>query len=75
MWMTVVALRRSLADRVAIQAARMLEDTTSLDEQRARAFGLIRDRRECLGPAQIFGARGQCSRARQNDDDQSYFLR
>ena len=49
--MTVVALGRPLSDRVAIQAARMLEDPTRLHEQRAGAFGLISDRRECLGIA------------------------
>src|SRR5438105_15953461 len=51
MRMTIVALRRPLADGMAIQAARMLEDATRLDEQRTGALGLIRDRRECLGSA------------------------
>src|SRR6202140_3243041 len=38
MGMTVVALRRSFADRVAIETARVLKDATGLHEQRARAF-------------------------------------
>src|SRR5205814_398718 len=44
MRMAVVALRRALADRMAIQTARMLENAAGLDEQRPRAFGPIGDR-------------------------------
>jgi len=73
MGMTVVALRRPLADRVAIQAPRMLENSTRLDKQCARAFGLIRNRREGLRPSQIFGAGERSGGARQNDHDERCF--
>src|ERR1700674_5888235 len=69
MRMTIVALRRPLAGRVAIQAAWRLAAPTSVDEQRTRAFGLIRDRRECLGSAQILVAGERSGRACHNDDD------
>src|SRR5712691_9898947 len=35
MRMAIIALRRSLTDRMAIHATRMLQDSTRLDEQRA----------------------------------------
>src|SRR6266853_837421 len=75
MRMTIVALRRPLADRMAIHAARMLEDPTSLDKQRAGAFRRIGKRRKRVGPAQILGAGKRCGRGRQNDDDQTCFHR
>src|SRR6202011_1986413 len=75
MGMTVVALRRSFAYRVAIHATRMLQDATGLHEQRARAFRRIAKRRKGIGPAQILGAGERCGRGRQNDDDQTCFHR
>jgi hypothetical protein len=56
MRMTVVALRRPLADGMAVEAAWMLKHPTGLDEQRAGALGRIRDRRKCLGRAEILSA-------------------
>src|SRR5213075_1904694 len=68
--MAVVALRRPLTDRMAILAARMLQDPTRLDEQRARTFGGIRYRRERLRPSQILGAGERPERARENHNYQ-----
>ena len=55
--MHVGALRRSLADRMAVEAARVLDHLAGFDEQRARALGAVADRGEAVGRAEVRRAR------------------
>ncbi len=57
--MHVVALCGPLADRMAIEAAWVLDHLAGFFEQRARALAAIADRREAVGAAQV-GCRRLC---------------
>ena len=67
MRMNVGALRRPLADRMAIQATRMLEDLAGLDEQGARALGSIGRGREAVGAAQVGAERHRGHRCAERE--------
>src|SRR4030095_16109681 len=65
--MLVLSLTRPVAGRMAIEAPWVLKHPAGLDEERARAVGLIANQREGLGGTQVVRAGQGGSGARQND--------
>src|SRR4029450_2755024 len=65
--MLVLSLTRPVAGRMAIEAPWVLKHAAGLDEERARAVGLIANQREGLGRTQVVRAGEGGSGARQND--------
>ena len=66
--MLVISLARPVACRMAVEATRMLQHATGLDEERARALRLIADRCEGLWRTQVVRVGGGGRRAGQRKD-------